>query len=139
MIRRLVGLFVISAALMLGLNAGTASAANGSPFIPVQCQAANLAANVSNLGVGYVFAGKCSPPHRFMVEVQWYDAAGNVLGNGSYQHPKRLIETWSTYESTVQRYFTTQQTSYACIWVTQEVPVFYGGPLLAAGCFPRNS
>jgi hypothetical protein len=115
--------------------------ASGRPsFIPVECKAINLGANVSNLGIGFAFSATCSPAHRIVVQAQWFDAAGNMLGNSDAPFDLRPAGIWSTYAGNLQRPWSgIQQTSYACIWVTQDVWSLLGGPLLTSGCFPRNS
>lgn len=143
--RRVIGLLVAGTATLVGLAAGPANAAtestseSTSPLIPVQCSAINLGANVSNFAIGYAFSGRCDPAHPIVIQAQWYDSLGNVLGDISGQFPRRTAGTWSTYSGILERPHDIKQTTHACIWVTQDVLVWYGGPLLTSGCFPRNS
>lgn len=141
-LRRLIALPLIGAALTLCLSAAVADAAPqaAGSSITVQCQVVNLVANVSNLGIGYNFSAKCSSPHPFVLEAQWYDAQGNVLGLVGGWIPKGSAGTWSTYPGNLQRPWSgTAQTAYACIQVYQDVTWYLGGPLLASKCFPKNS
>lgn len=138
-IKRLIGLTILSAVAVLGLNPGQASAAATGPVIPVQCQAINLNANVSNLGVGYAFSGRCSPAHPLVVRAIWYSPAGTIIDDQSGWYGPRAAASWSTYSGNLKRRLSPEQTASICIWVTQDVEGWLGGPLLTSGCFPRNS
>jgi hypothetical protein len=138
-VRRMLGLLFVAIALALGTTAGTAHAAPDTKLAAVDCTAINLNANVSNLGVGYAFSGKCDPAHYVVIRVQWIDIFGQVLADTSARFPPRDPGTWSTYSGNLQRPWSTAQTSHACIWVTQDFHPFFGGPLLTSGCFLRNS
>jgi hypothetical protein len=158
------GLALISVAVMLGLNAGMASAAtepsaalaigqataakkNPAPMTghraqtidrssaPGDCRAINLAANVNNFGVGYLFHGKCDPAHRIRVLLVWFDAEAKPL----WEHTDwwNAANTWLTYQKSVAGpppWMT--PASQVCIWVYQDDVVW---PPLTSGCFPRNS
>lgn len=138
-IRRLIGLVILSAVAVLGLNAGQAGAATTGPFIPVQCQATAINANVSNLGVGYAFSARCNPTHPLVIRAVWYNSANAVIDDQNAWYGPGTAGVWSTYSSNLKRKLSPEQTSYVCIWVTQTVDSFLGGPLLTSGCFPRNS
>ncbi|MDX6706159.1 MAG: hypothetical protein QOI48_2005 [Solirubrobacteraceae bacterium] len=150
--RRLAGLVLATTAVMLGLSVSMASAATETetaashgaqttqgPFTPVECKATPVLTNVSNFWFGYSFQGKCSPSHPLVVRVQWLDAWGNILGDSSGWIPKRAAGTWSSYTGNLQRPWSTAQTSYACIWVTQDFEAWLGGPVIASGCWNKNS
>ncbi|MEU4422380.1 hypothetical protein AB0F81_17270 [Actinoplanes sp. NPDC024001] len=139
MMRRTLSLLLITMALALGTATGPAQAAPVAARAAVECSAINLNANVSNLGVGYAFSGKCSTPRFLVIRVQWVGVFGQVLADTSAAFPPRTAGTWSTYSGNLSRPWSTDQTSHACIWVTQDVHQFYGGPLLTSGCFLRNS
>jgi hypothetical protein len=150
---RRAGLVLVSVAVMLGLNVGTASAATESraamaghstqtsdgAFNPGDCRAINLAANVSNLGVGYIFHGRCNPPHVIFVTLDWYDAQDNFLTSMQDRWLPGIPGTWLTYQKSVPRPSIAgpggaAQTAKVCISVTQD-----GTWPLTSGCFPRNS
>lgn len=140
-IRRTMTLAAAGLAMIVGLTAGAAQATPraASPVIPVHCTAINLGANVSNLGVGYAFNARCDPKRPIVVQAQWYDAAGAVLGDASTWMPGGDAGVWTTFSGNLQRAVSPKQTTYACVWVTQDALVWNGGPLLAFNCFPRNS
>lgn len=138
-IRRFIGLVFLGAVAVLGLTAGQAGATTTGPFIPVQCQATGINANVSNLGVGYAFSARCTPAHPLVIRAIWYTSAGAVIDDQSAWYGPATAGTWSTYSSNLKRKLSPEQTSYVCMWVTQDVDGWLGGPLLTSGCFSRNS
>jgi hypothetical protein len=142
---------LVGTVLTLGLAAAGATAADAriaakpsassslSSISAVQCQAINLAANVSNLGIGYVFNHKCSPAHPLVVHIEWRDAQNNTIGLISTLVPKAQPGVWYAYSGTQQRPDNGKLTATACIWVYQDYDWWLGGQLLTSKCFPKNS